>query len=415
MLSQTVADAEPDDRVHVERREPQRPGPFTAAEADEIDFRDQKVGPALLSSAIGDYEARHADTFAGAIVDNIAGGKAVFFFTGDLAAPTAELRALYPYPDRLVVKQVDYSLAELQSLQSHISAVGLKTKGVDLTGIGVDLAANSLEAGVSGDGAAALPVFKAVVGDAPINIVHAAAPLNQSGPEVDSPPARGGMFIDTNWNNRNVSNHQCTTGFVFVQTGNQYLSTAGHCYGAWGYVMYNITTTLATASYMGPHRCADQYGGGDISNDGSGVPCTADVNWMGPVGAWNQVATHEIVNNQFTTTPLMWPIRSRQNPGGSWPGEFLCSARGSGDGCGAVKISDFSHPHPWGGWLHHQIYSSLYTQYWDSGSPAFDWYMAVGTDIGSWDDHSGGGATQVLSPAWAMENVLHQTVSTCCT
>lgn len=177
--------------------------------------------------------------FAGAYLDQRAGGAVVFLTTGDPARARRGLGKLLPAgQDGAGVRfeRARRSMAELLALQQRVNA-DLRGGALDAFGVtstAIDARANAVAIGVAGDAAAAEGPLRARYGD---GVTVAFEPPAQGGDAAgcesrnECPPAKGGIEIrsaDTGFN--------CTTGFIVRVAGSPEprILTAGHCFGASG-------------------------------------------------------------------------------------------------------------------------------------------------------------------------------------
>jgi hypothetical protein len=144
---------------------------LSPSEHQEIDFRVLKVEPAYHAAAIQNYLAAHRDTFAGNYFDNAAGGKQTLLFTGDVASRAAELHALFPYPDRLVVKHATYTSKQLQSMYLQLSNDLSYLSTLRLTSASLDVVNNAIVlSGPGGGNADAITTLTSHYGDLPLEL-----------------------------------------------------------------------------------------------------------------------------------------------------------------------------------------------------------------------------------------------------
>jgi hypothetical protein len=144
---------------------------LSPSEHQEIDFRVLKVEPAYHAAAIQDYLAAHRDTFAGNYFDNAGGGRQNLLFTADVASRAVELQGLFPYPDRLVVKQATYTSKQLQSMYLQLSNDFSYLSTLGLTSVSLDVVNNAIVlSGPGGGNADAITTLESHYGDLPLEL-----------------------------------------------------------------------------------------------------------------------------------------------------------------------------------------------------------------------------------------------------
>jgi hypothetical protein len=109
---------------------------LSSAEQSELDYRAITLEKAASTPALTAYLAAHQDTYGGMYLDHQTGGKLTYLFTADVVTRQAELQQLLAVPaDRLVVRQVGHTDAELKAAQQtfNVNLALLKRLGLDST------------------------------------------------------------------------------------------------------------------------------------------------------------------------------------------------------------------------------------------------------------------------------------------
>jgi len=202
---------------------------FTADEEQELDEREEAAY--AIAEAARELAAGSPATFGGVYIDH-ASGKTVVLVTRDADDFAGMVRARSGRGDRLAVRVVRYSLADLQRIAA-LAAVETSS------GVSVDERENSVAVGLPKDSAAARASVTARLrpSDAgAVRFYEAPAPSFTGVSTLNAPPVKGGQIIlmarpDGLWN-------RCTSAFdAYRQTRtdagiyvyDRYMLTAGHC------------------------------------------------------------------------------------------------------------------------------------------------------------------------------------------
>jgi hypothetical protein len=216
----------------------------TALNTSELSNMLSQVAAEQQNEALVDYGASNAPAyFAGAYVDEAAGGQIYVGYTQDPASHLDALKALAADPSKVRTFLADYSQQQLLATQAQIDG---------------DIAAGSLQSlGVVGTGIGAADDRVMVISTRPESEVQAAlvtrygpsvaaftdSPINASTPfDAPSPPMRAGLSIShlgTRADPGSTSiGTRCTSGFAASRSITQssgrnyrvyYQTTAGHC------------------------------------------------------------------------------------------------------------------------------------------------------------------------------------------
>lgn len=118
--------------------------PLMPMEIAELDRRARNVDE--VAPVVQDYAQDHGATFAGLYVDHQVDGSVVALFVGDVADHEAALRARLHPTARLRLRQVQYSLAELEELSSRLASADdwFATAMIELRSSAIDIPTNTL-------------------------------------------------------------------------------------------------------------------------------------------------------------------------------------------------------------------------------------------------------------------------------
>ncbi len=124
-------------------------GVTTLDEAQELS--DRFVAADDDNPVIQRYFAGRGDIFGGQLLDHST-GKLTALVTANAAGHRRQLHALVRHPDRLAVRQVRYTVAELEALTFDLRPLmGADGEGVEIVGMGEYLHSNSVVVTVSSD------------------------------------------------------------------------------------------------------------------------------------------------------------------------------------------------------------------------------------------------------------------------
>ena len=212
---------------------------------DEILDMDRRVG---VQSQLGEMTARLSSDpqFAGLYLDQRADGEVVVLTTGSEAAVRAEIRGVTPPASSIRVASARYSLAVLEALQSQItdSAANLRSKGIVLASVGVDVAQNRVRVDVVNPTSDEIGLIAQQFGDAAyVQAGELATPATCISRSNCGSPLKGGLGISGGgWT--------CTSGYLGRIQGSSglFLITAGHCLADSGLsaTWYHYTTAIGT-------------------------------------------------------------------------------------------------------------------------------------------------------------------------
>jgi hypothetical protein len=240
---------------------------LTADELDELRLRDRAT-EALdpVFDRIRDTPEL-ASTYAGAYVDQQAGGLMHIGFTQAAEQRLAELRSVYAYPDRLRTFTAKLTKDQLKALMMRVEGdlEVLAGQGVPATGVAYDTRANKVVVTTEvPDPAQALVLSARYGGDV---ILRQASPLSVRaigyGPRTfkKTPPFLGGVAIGDQ-----RAFPLCTSAFS-VRRGTRYRKlTAGHCGdrgGSW-FTAYNRSGPGRIYQRQGTMTASEVGGGGTV-------------------------------------------------------------------------------------------------------------------------------------------------------
>ncbi len=217
--------------------------PLTPAETQEMSVR-QGLGDnlGLIESYVAGNPSAAAH-YAGMYIDQPAGGLVYIGFTpgGDTTTYLNDLKARFPYPDRLRTFSPVLTLTQLDALRDQVTndTAWLLANGFDLATIYEDQQTNAINIGVPLPNAL-LQVQLLTRYGLNVNLIQADHPVQASGSAGSGsgpsrygpiPPVLGGQFI------QDITGpaEQCSAGFTLVSGRKFRLLTAGHCgRGEWG-------------------------------------------------------------------------------------------------------------------------------------------------------------------------------------
>lgn len=199
--------------------------PLSKTEAAEVLRRNQvalDIAPAIESAS--------ADpTWAGAWIDHRSGGVPVFQFAGDTKGKAQALESSLPPGVAYRLVSVRRSLAELEQAKASVwdEADALRSRGIEITAVGIDTAGNRLRVGVLGVDAAVEAMPTDEFGP-DLEVHQQDYGTADACPETGCLPIKAGIGItDAN------SSFPCTVGYLARRTDtnpDQLVAvTAGHC------------------------------------------------------------------------------------------------------------------------------------------------------------------------------------------
>lgn len=212
-----------------------------------------------IQDAIGplaDFIADHASQVGGMFIDQAHGGTIVVAVTPGGRPLEPMITSLVPAGGRMRLQPVQANLASLEALSTTVarSFGSLRTSGIMVQSVGVDVAANSVDVGVLGLTSSQTASLVAQFGS--LLRPQAQGPLTQvacTSRGSCTAPVRGGLDINNGvW--------ECTsTFFLRANSSSQmYLATAGHCYDSNGQHPYWYE---AGGSYVGYRSQINYYNG----------------------------------------------------------------------------------------------------------------------------------------------------------
>jgi hypothetical protein len=200
--------------------------PLLAAEEREIDLR---LDLQEDLNVVRDYGATQAsDAFAGAYIDQRAGGLVYVAFTKDAEEHMRVLRSLFPRAERLRSADADATLAQLGSLREQVerdwTSGALASAGIDATQVGEDERANRVLLGVRSPTETQRATVRSRYGDLVELVARQPAETTRR-----IPPLFAGVRI--------ASTQLCSAGYALKlrktqdgrRTTSYRLLTAGHC------------------------------------------------------------------------------------------------------------------------------------------------------------------------------------------
>lgn len=186
---------------------------------------------------VENYGASHADTYAGAYIDQAGGGLVYVGFTALADVRLQELKAVYPNPERLRSFNATLNEDGLDSLYARVVADNdqLRADGFPVTTISENDQDNSVDVAVPSPTPTQQAQILARYGSPNVHLVQgdqqvvASDQVPAAGPKGDPvrirypiPPLFGGLYVDD-------KQESCSTGFS-VRRGHKYREIiAGHC------------------------------------------------------------------------------------------------------------------------------------------------------------------------------------------
>ena len=327
--------------------------PLDAAETAEIDRRlaiQRALGPAKAWSAT-------VPESAGFYIDQIDGGRPHFLFTADVSRNRAIVASLLEGID-FEVRQVEHSLAELESLRTKIGddVQELRTLGVDVDLVGVKPSINKVVIGVVGLTASQIALLLARYGTAVQPESIPPSELDACNSRTNCPPLKGGIHIESTANSAD-----CTSGWLGKVSGTSTmrLLTAGHCIDLGGDLNVNWRHN---GSNFGKSIVETWY---DLSAGDAGLISVS-------VASGSRNKFYASVNTDIRG------VTSRVPNSQIGEGDFLCrSGWKSGYDCGHVTIP-FGDRDVEGNTIHHSTTVDFDSDVGDSGAPLFEDYAAYG-------------------------------------
>lgn len=369
---------------------------MTAAEAAEADARNSE-GTANGLKAREFLQQHNAGALGGIYIDHRGGGNLVVAVTGHRELFEQAMKQVVPYPRRLEVRTVPYSLQQLASLQARILSELPALSGLQVTGIVTNEQENTVDMAVERLSPEVERLIRA-------RYPHPFLRLKQQGPVhlqgyggLTSPPYRGGQGI---WTDKSAhtwlpqpSVVRCTSGFVATAgPGQHYLLTAGHCLDT-GPAMWYCTSpspffwNQGWAEYGPVHY---PVGAGDRCHT---YPYTGTPPYLGTLRTKADAARIPInpVHKSYDVVLTRYSIgvmNYAQGLAGDVVGEKVCvsGAASGGERCGTLLARDSNVYTSSGYWLSEQREASYYALGGDSGAPVLDGGIAKGLHVGVIDN-----------------------------
>lgn len=212
--------------------------PLTSSELTDLEHRldvQDQLG------VVDDYGAAHPDSYAGTYIDQEQGGLVYVGFTSNAQSHLADLEAEFPYPDELRVFDATQTLSQLQGLQGQVTddIPDLESQGINVAGVGIDVATNNVTVDLTNDSQAAGDEVSAQYGSGvDVSLDNEVEPAAR---DKKLRPLPGGMYMHSTAKvNGQTWTESCTNAFsARRQTDtlggknvySYYMLTAGHCIG----------------------------------------------------------------------------------------------------------------------------------------------------------------------------------------
>lgn len=292
--------------------------PLTQEEAAEM---HRRMGVQWAMNSAMDY-GNSQPQFAGAFIDQKAGGVPVFLFTGDLDSHRSNIEKSLEQPIDFRVEMAKRSMSELLAQQEVIEArrQNLKVAGTPVVETAIRTDINAVVVGIDGLSAGRKASVTAVGGAGLVfensKPAHSDACTNGN----NCPPIKGGIAITA------ASGPGCTSGFIVKQSGTSTLRvlTAGHC--------------LDVAGDVGVDWLHDGVKFGDAMNDTwqPGYVRTADVGLISILAAQRALMTTD--NIMHGGNGRLYAVVGQHNGSAQAVGMTACRyGRTGGYKCGAIN------------------------------------------------------------------------------
>jgi hypothetical protein len=218
---------------------------LTRVESDSIDLDTRMTFASAVSESVLPF-ARSRSDFAGAYIDQVAGGQLVVLFTGADDRRDAKLRALEPSPSLgMTIREVTHTYSALRHAVESMPEAWASVYGeLGFHGAGIDIPSNVVRVEVNADVVPLvtrdLPSLEAIVG---VPVVAVEGQASEPAAQVCSTratcynPMEAGALI-------RQSTKTCTMGFHVTIGGDEQFLSAGHCgYGSstlWSMTNYGV-------------------------------------------------------------------------------------------------------------------------------------------------------------------------------
>jgi len=334
----------------------------------------RKYGVALLPDEQRDIDARVAvdgkipsvidsikdqPGFAGAFIDQAAGGVLDLATTGDTDALVAQARLHLPPGIVLRVRTVTYTDAQLQAANQAVNddIEYWTMRGVAITEIGVDPEANRVDVGVSSNLAVARHSLATRYGS--IVVVASKVPMlptSTCNSRQDCvPPVRGGLYI--------ISRHNCSSGYVARSgSGVLVLVTAGHCFRSYTDIWKNSASTATVIGTTYSYTTNDSTSSGTYNADAGYIA-------LAP-GSMQTTLPH---NQFYVTSTTTFSSFTSVAPSNHYAnGTLVCKSGATTQyTCGVIVQQEMTKQEASGPYVRHVAEAAALVDGGDSGSPVF--------------------------------------------
>lgn len=360
---------------------------MTADEATEAEVRNQE-GTANGSKAREFFATHDPGALGGIYIDHRSGGNLIVAVTGHEEAIEEALKRVVPYPRRLEVRTVPYSLEQLASLHSRIVSEFSSLGGLAVTGVVTNEQENAVDLGVQRLDPEIERLIRARYPAPFLRLRQEGRVAPQGYGGMDAPPFRGGQGI---WADNPYGwppfVRKCTSGFVTTGgPGQYYVLTAGHCLntatmGWWCTNPSPLFWNQGWAEYGSLHH---PVGAADRCQT---YPYTGTPPYLGTIHSKADAAripinpifkSYDVLLDQYRIGVMNYA----QGINGDVVGERVCvsGAASGGERCGTLVARDRAVDT--GGYvLTEQREASYFSQDGDSGAPVLDGGIAKGLHV----------------------------------
>jgi hypothetical protein len=271
---------------------------------DERAEMDRRIAMESQMTPLEDASER-MPAFAGHWIDQPAGGIIVVAFANDAEKREAELRPLVPPGAELQVRNVDYTVAELEAVRLRIAndLSKLSQAGIGVRLLYTDLPSNRVVIGLADPNSIVTARLNVLYGDGisttTSNPVLTACTAREN---CYGPPLRAGISgapVGTLINNR------CSIAFLVKQSANVQWLTAGHC-----------AQTIGTVWY---HAANGSWPIGDIK-----ATCWPQCNYSDAARGGNINSIYASRKVYSTGVPAGYQVSSAQGYNGDNNGNYVC-------------------------------------------------------------------------------------------
>jgi hypothetical protein len=222
-------------------------------------------------------------SYAGTYLDQLRGGLPVFLFTDVAATDRVQLAAKIKVPTEIAIAPAKWTLEELMATKRTVakSRESLRTAGVNVTSVSIDIEANVVEVSViDADSRAEAAISELAPGTV---VVDGTLPLADACSITSCLPPTGiigGLEIVQ------TGSSICTSGYVGrradVSGSPKVLVTAGHCIRGGALAWHHAGTTIGTAFTTNGWYDGSWADVGAILLDSDSKPTTYDQNLYNP-------------------------------------------------------------------------------------------------------------------------------------